>query len=107
MQIYLFTVLRQQRRELVNYDSRGQSIVCWRVVDLLALPLKSTTLLVKCVGSVSEPFSACQATSIELGVVAPRGGTILSFILRLPRAILLVSVSFPNRFVSFTGQPSH
>jgi hypothetical protein len=45
--IYLFTVLRQQRSELVNDHPGGQGIVGRRSVDLLAMPLDPTKFFMK------------------------------------------------------------
>jgi hypothetical protein len=46
-----------------------------------ALALDPAELLVKLLGPVSESLSADQATSIEVGVMSPRGGTIPSFLI--------------------------
>jgi hypothetical protein len=52
--------------EVVNYGMRGQSVVGWRAVDLLILPLDPIELVMKCLGLVLESLSAGRATSIEL-----------------------------------------
>jgi hypothetical protein len=58
--------------------------------------------------SISESVTVSQMLPVELGMVPPPlGGTILSFILRLPRVILTASVSFLGYLVGFAGQPSH
>jgi hypothetical protein len=109
LQVYIFTVFGQQRHKLVDYDSGDQRVVCRRAVDLLALSLDLAKFLMKRLGPISEPLSARWETSIEHGVVPPRGSTILSLLIRLPQAIMLVSwrmVSFPSCLVSFTSQPS-
>jgi hypothetical protein len=69
--VYLFAVLGQQRSELVDYDPRGQSVVCWRVVDLLALPLNPAEFLMKGSRPVSESVAPRWAMPVELGVVPP------------------------------------
>jgi hypothetical protein len=45
--IYLFAILRHQGHELIDYDPRGQSIVCRRVVNLFALPQDLVNFFVK------------------------------------------------------------
>jgi hypothetical protein len=72
LQVHFFTVLGQQRCELVEYGSRGQSIVGWRVVNLLTMPLDLTEFFLKCPGLISEPILARWATPIEFGVVPPQ-----------------------------------
>jgi hypothetical protein len=91
LQVYIFTVFGQQRHKLVDYDSGDQRVVCRRAVDLLALSLDLAKFLMKRLGPISEPLSARWETSIEHGVVPPRGSTILSLLIRLPQAIMLVS----------------
>jgi hypothetical protein len=68
LQVYFFTVPGQQRREFVNYDPRGQSIVGRRVIDLFTLPLDPIEFPLKSPGSTTEPLSTGQATLIKLGV---------------------------------------
>jgi hypothetical protein len=68
--------------ELIDYSLRGQSIVCRRAVDLLALPLDPFEFLLQSLRMISESVSACWALPVELGVVPPGGGSILSFILQ-------------------------
>jgi hypothetical protein len=80
LQIYLFTFLRQQRRELVDDSPRGQSIVGRCVVDLPSLPLDLVEFLLKHPLLISESLSIDRATSIELGVVPSGGSAIPGFL---------------------------
>jgi hypothetical protein len=52
------------------------------VINLLALPLNLAKFFVEHLKLIPESFLACWALLVELGVVSPRGGIILSFILK-------------------------
>jgi hypothetical protein len=73
------------------------------VVNLLALPLDQANFFVKRPRLISESFSANRSLPVELGVVSPGGGTILSFILECSQVILLASVSLPGYLVNLSG----
>jgi hypothetical protein len=68
--IYLFTVLRQQRSELVNDHPVGQGIVGRRSVDLLAMPLDPTKFFMKHLRVIPE--SLPPVVPVVLGVMPPR-----------------------------------
>jgi hypothetical protein len=68
LRINLLAVLSSQVLELVDYDLRGQSIVCRRAVNLLALPLDSTDFFMKHPGLILESVMACRMLPVELGV---------------------------------------
>jgi hypothetical protein len=91
LQIYLLIVLRQQGHEKIDYDPRGQSIVCRCAVDLLTLPLDPAHFFVKRLRPIPESIMIYQ---LNLGWCSPRDGTILIFILGLTWVILLASVPF-------------
>jgi hypothetical protein len=88
LHVYLLNVLRTQRHELIDDDQRGQSIVCRRAVNLLALPLDLANFFVNRLRPIPESFSAIRSLPVELHVVSPRGGTILSFTLERSQVIL-------------------
>jgi hypothetical protein len=77
---YLLIVLWQQGCELVDYDPRGQIIVCRRAINLLALPIDLADFFVKCPRPRLESDVLGWTLTVELGVVLPRGGTILIFL---------------------------
>jgi hypothetical protein len=76
LRVYLLVVLRQQWLELIDYDPRGQSIVCRRAVNLLAFPLDLADFFVKHPRLIPELVTACRTLPVELGVVPLGGGTI-------------------------------
>jgi hypothetical protein len=82
LHVYLLTALRQQGPELVDDHPEGQGIVCRHVINLLALPLDLAKFFMEHPKLIPESFLACWALLVELGVVSPRGGIILSFILK-------------------------
>jgi hypothetical protein len=81
LRVYIHAILRQQGCEFIDYDPRGQSIVCKRVVNLLAMLLDPADFFVKHSRLIPKSFLVYRTLLIELGVVPSRGGTILSFIL--------------------------
>jgi hypothetical protein len=93
LQFHFFTVLGQQRHELVDYGLRGQSIVGRCVVNLLAMTLDPVKFFLECLGSISEPISTSKMASIEYGVLPPppRGGAIPMLFICVPGATALVS----------------
>jgi hypothetical protein len=70
--VYLLVVLRQQERELINYDSGGQSIVCKRAVNLLTLPLDPAGLFLKRLRPILESVMTCWTLPVERGVCPPK-----------------------------------
>jgi hypothetical protein len=81
--------------------------VCRRAVNLLTLPLNLVDFFVKHSEPSLEPIAVARTLTVELGVVAPGGGTTLNFLLGRPQVILLASVPFSGCLVGFSGQSSH
>jgi hypothetical protein len=71
LHVYLLTVFRQQRCELVDDHLGSQGVVCRCVVNLLTMPLDPTKILTYRPRPVPESFSVCQALLVELEVVPP------------------------------------
>jgi hypothetical protein len=71
LRVYLLTVFWQQGHKLVDDHPGGQGIVCRRAVNLPTLPLDPAEYLMDRLRPVLEPFPACSALSVELGVVPP------------------------------------
>jgi hypothetical protein len=86
--IYLFTVLRQHRSQLVEDHPGCYGIAGRHVVDMLILTLDPAYFLVERPRVVLESLSSCRALPVVLGVMPPRGATILSLILLCSRVIL-------------------